>query len=250
MLRSLLFYPLFLPVFFSLSFVTWVYSYTGLPGRERVGLFMELVMARWGLFWAGIRLRMDLTAIPEGETCIFVCNHQSHLDILVLFWALGARKISYVAKKSLFKIPVFGWALHRNGHLSIDRGNRRAAMRAIEKAVEAARNGRSIVIFPEGTRQTQLTTLGEFKTGGMVLAMKCRKPIVPLVLAGTGEMMPKGRIRFTPGARDVCLRALPPIPADRYSIKEREALKEHLHTIMNSAYQEIHPCPEKRTPSP
>ena len=171
-----------------------------------------------------------------------MANHQSQFDIPILYTLLPGVPLSFVAKQSLFSIPFLGWAMRAAGHIAIDRDNRRKAMHSIDQAVRWAKQGARIIIFPEGTRNKNLEQLAEFKVGGMILALKCGLPIVPLVLAGTGEILPKGSLRIGSGRRDILLKALAPIDTAGYTLKQREQLKDELYLRMNTAYLELRQC--------
>ncbi|MEF2232277.1 MAG: lysophospholipid acyltransferase family protein [Pseudodesulfovibrio sp.] len=200
---------------------------------------------RWGLAWgaaavklSGVTIEADMgEAKPDGHY-VFIGNHQSNLDIPVLFKLLKGNRIRFVAKKSLFDIPIYGKALAHAGHICIDRDNRRAAMESLNQAVGVAKEGISPVIFPEGTRNTELDDLMEFKIGAMVLALKCGLPVVPFVMTNTGKVMGKGM--FVIDNRPVVrFRALPIIDPSRYTIKEREKFKDDLRAMMRAAYRDL-----------
>jgi 1-acyl-sn-glycerol-3-phosphate acyltransferase len=169
---------------------------------------------------------------------VFIGNHQSNLDIPVLFKVLKGNRIRFVAKKSLFEIPIYGKALAHAGHICVDRENRRAAMQSLNDAVEVVKGGISPVIFPEGTRNTNLSELMDFKIGAMILALKAGLPVVPFVMTNTGRIMGKGDF-FIDNRPVVRFKALPVIDPARYTLKEREQFKEDLHAMMNKAYKEL-----------
>lgn len=199
----------------------------------------------WGLKWgeaavklAGIKIEADMGDVDPNGHYVFIGNHQSNLDIPVLFEVLKGNRIRFVAKKSLFDIPIYGKALAHSGHISIDRENPRAAMKSVNEAVEKAKAGFSPLIFPEGTRNLNLDHLMEFQVGAMIIALKSGLPVVPIVITNTGRVMGKGQfvIDNTPVVR---VKALPIIDPSTYTLKEREKLKEDLYEMMNAAYKEL-----------
>lgn len=199
----------------------------------------------WGLKWgavavklAGVRIEADLGDVDPKGHYVFIGNHQSNLDIPVLFELLKGNRIRFVAKKSLFEIPIYGRALAHAGHICIDRENRRLAMKSLNEAVEKTKEGFSPVIFPEGTRNTALDELMEFKVGGMIIALKAGLPVVPIVMTNTGRVMPKGKLTID-NRPVVRVKALPVIDPSRYTLKEREKLKDDLYKMMNTAYKEL-----------
>ncbi|MBG0790734.1 MAG: 1-acyl-sn-glycerol-3-phosphate acyltransferase [Desulfovibrionaceae bacterium] len=199
----------------------------------------------WGLKWgaaavklAGIRIEADLGGINPKGHYVFIGNHQSNLDIPVLFEVLKGNRIRFVAKKSLFDIPLYGRALAHAGHICIDRENRRSAMKSLNEAVDRAKEGISPVVFPEGTRNIHLEELMKFKVGGMIIALKSGLPVVPVVIANTGRVMPKGRLTID-NRPVVRIKALPVIDPAKYTLKEREQFKDDLYEMMNAAYKEL-----------
>ncbi|UIJ37752.1 1-acyl-sn-glycerol-3-phosphate acyltransferase [Desulfobaculum bizertense] len=231
MFRTVFFYIAFFPVtlFYALA----------------INLFPKTATAnsvRWSsfLFWAaGIRIEADLENIPKSGQFIFMVNHLSQLDIPALMIKLAQWQVGFIAKESLFTIPLFGRCMEHQGSIPVDRTNPRKAMKSINIAVKKIKAGQNIVIFPEGTRSTDFSQLQRFKTGGMILALKTGLPVIPIVIDGTGEALAKGSIRVS-NKKTVRLRALPPIETQgRYTLKDRDAFGQDLHEIMSAAYTEL-----------
>jgi 1-acyl-sn-glycerol-3-phosphate acyltransferase len=162
------------------------------------------VLLRFGRPWSRILLaaagaRTTLQGaehVPQGP-CLFAANHQSLLDIPALFLVLpdNAR---FLAKESLFRIPVLGWAMTASGCIPIDRSNRARAVRTLREAAERVRGGRSVVFFPEGTRSKD-GKLAPFKKGGFHLALAAGVPVVPVAIAGSHRILPPGSLHVRPG---------------------------------------------------
>jgi len=121
---------------------------------------------------------------------IFMCNHQSALDIFALLSSLPV-PFKWIAKRSLFLIPFLGWGMKKAGYISLDRENPREALKAIEDAASKIREGMNIIIFPEGTRGDGRNLL-PFKKGGFSLALRAKVPIIPMGINGTSILQPKG----------------------------------------------------------
>ncbi|HOJ43127.1 MAG TPA: lysophospholipid acyltransferase family protein [Syntrophorhabdaceae bacterium] len=146
--------------------------------------------ARIHLFVSGIKVIVEgLEHIPEPP-CIFMCNHQSALDIYALL-AKMPFSFRWVAKRQLFSIPFFGWAMKKAGYISLDRENPREAIKAIEVAAKRIKDGTNLVIFPEGTRSKDGVLL-PFKKGVFSLAVRAGAPVVPASIKGTSILQPKG----------------------------------------------------------
>jgi 1-acyl-sn-glycerol-3-phosphate acyltransferase len=237
-MRSLFFLPGLVLVTVFYSSLCWLCARLGKNGR-----LSHRLEGLWGasiLFLAGIRLEADLSALDPEATYVFMANHQSNMDIPILFAALSGYNFRFLAKESLFAIPLFGPAMRRVGHVAIDRANRRKAMASIKEATDLVARGVGLLIFPEGTRSMDYSRLQEFKTGGMIVALKCQAQVAPIIVSGSGAILPKHARRPRPGI--VRLRALPPFdPADRYTLSEREAFKNDLWALMDRAYQEMRP---------
>jgi 1-acyl-sn-glycerol-3-phosphate acyltransferase len=147
--------------------------------------------------WAHIYLRIagvkvSVTGAEKVATppYIFMCNHQSALDIHVLLAYLPF-SFKFVAKRSLFLIPFLGWTMKRAGYISLDRENPRKALKAMDEAAKRIQDGTNILVFPEGTRSLDGKLL-PFKKGVFSLAMKARVPIVPVGIRGTSLLQPEG----------------------------------------------------------
>lgn len=185
------------------------------------------IIGRWWaksiLRVAGIKVQTrGLENFDPDKPCIFMCNHQSNFDILVLFSALPAQ-FRWIAKAELFKIPLFGHAMRGAGYISIERKDRKKAIQSLKQAAERIRSGASVMIFPEGTRSPD-GNIGEFKKGGFILAYDAGVPIIPLVLNGTWPIMSKDSFRIKRG--DVILSVLPAVKVTDYSKADKPKLIE------------------------
>lgn len=231
MLRTLLFYLRFIPA-------SIVYSAATVIMRNSPNVkWGERKWAACAVHASGMRLDVDLAAMDDGP-CVLMANHQSNLDIPVLMHVFPKRALGFVAKQSLFEIPLFGKAMLASGHVPIDRSNRRKAMKSLDNAAKAATRGVTVVVFPEGTRNPDPSSgPREFKTGGMIMALKCGLPVVPVVIHGTGDVVRKGTGRIYPGP--VRVRALPAFSPADYTLKDRERFKDDLFKVMDQAWREM-----------
>lgn len=157
--------------------------------------------------------------LPEGGA-IIVTNHQSLMDIPLLVAALP-RRVCFLAKRELGRIPLFGKAMGYAGNLFIDRGDPRDAVHLVRDAMRSIREGNLVVIFPEGTRSED-GEIGEFKPGAFYLALKGDVPVVPVYIDGGRRALPKGSVLFRPA--ELVVRILPPLPSSAFS-KEEIALE-------------------------
>lgn len=152
---------------------------------------------------------------------VFVANHVSWFDIFAL--ASEVPGCSFVAKAELRKIPLFGFAAECVGVVFLERENRKQAFASYELAAEEVRRGRAIVVCPEGTRGKDYH-LRPFKKGPFVLAIASQSPVIPTVVYGTIEIMPKGSFWIRSGKVD--LHFLEPVPTEGYDYDHRTELME------------------------
>lgn len=159
-------------------------------------------------------------AVEPGRSYVFLCNHQSLFDIPLLLTTCPGQ-VRMMAKKSLFRIPFFGWGLAAGGFIPIDRGDRSTARQSFSSAIDRLRAGTSILLFPEGTRSLADTLL-PFERGGLLLAMKTGLPIVPVGIRGTRAVQPKGSWAIRPGKVEVRYGA--PISCADYGVRRKAEL--------------------------
>ncbi|MBP9111555.1 MAG: 1-acyl-sn-glycerol-3-phosphate acyltransferase [Polyangiaceae bacterium] len=127
---------------------------------------------------------------PKGRTVLVMSNHQSHYDVPYLLHALGSN-MRMIAKKELYRIPVFGPALRASGFVEIDRSSKERAQKSLAEAAELIRRGIPLWIAPEGTRSKDGSLL-PFKKGGFHLALETGVPILPVSINGTRTILPSG----------------------------------------------------------
>ena len=180
----------------------------------------------------GTRVRLaGKERIPAHRPVIFMANHQSYVDVPALFFVPAQFK--WMADVDLFRIPVFGWAMAMAGYIPVLRGDGREGVRALQKAERLLKQGISIFIFPEGTR-SHTGVLGRFQSGGFRLAAMTGTPIIPVVVSGTRQMLPRGDWVFRWGVR-VWIDLLPLVepPAQR---RELRLWMEKVRGLMRKAY--------------
>ncbi|MEM7513592.1 MAG: 1-acylglycerol-3-phosphate O-acyltransferase, partial [Bacteroidota bacterium] len=163
---------------------------------------------------------------------VFIFNHQSSADMFIVS-KLIRKNATGIAKKELKTMPIIGQLLMAGGVIFIDRKNREKAIEAMKPAVEALKNGTSIIIFPEGTRSKDYS-LGAFKKGAFHLAMQAKVPIVPVVIRNAHDAMPRGTNFFRSAAIEV--KVLPPISTSRW---KKEHLDQKVHKIRNMFLKEL-----------
>jgi 1-acyl-sn-glycerol-3-phosphate acyltransferase len=192
-----------------------------LPPRGRWALAVSRVWSAGLLRASGVRLEVrGVSGLDPAASYVFLANHQSLFDIPAALLAAPGR-VRMVAKQSLFRIPIFGWALHAAGFVAVDRTDRQGARQSFAAAERRLRSGGSILLFPEGTRSTG-TALLPFKRGGFLLALRTGLAIVPVGIRGTRSVRARGQWSIQPGVVEV--RFGSPIPAAEFGIRRKREL--------------------------
>jgi 1-acyl-sn-glycerol-3-phosphate acyltransferase len=192
----------------------------------RVGMGLAYSAARI----SGARVKIvGLDAIDQSGTYIYMSNHVSNLDPLILC-PLIPRRTSILAKKEIWRIPILGKALDLAEIVPVERENREAAIQSIHRAGEVMRHGINMTIYPEGTRSLDGRLL-PFKKGPFHLAAESGFPIVPITILGTYEMLPKGSMIVRSGVATLVFH--PPVDPQRYAT--REELMQAVREAMNSS---------------
>jgi len=173
--------------------------------------------SRWGraIFWCIPSWRVSVEGqaqLDARQPYILVSNHQSLLDIMALCHL--RQPFKWVAKASLFDIPLMGWAMLLAGYIKLSRGEHGSIRRTYERARRWLASGISVFFFPEGTR-SRTGQLGPFKNGAFKLAMDTQIPIVPIVITGTRDMLVRGSWLFGWGGQ-VRITVLAPLQPAHY----------------------------------
>ncbi|MDD5287151.1 MAG: lysophospholipid acyltransferase family protein [Desulfuromonadaceae bacterium] len=233
MLRAYLYLAVFIPLTFLFSvssFVSTLFDDTG-----RAHAWHARLWGRLGLALTGVHVTViGAEHIPDGPV-IFMSNHQSNFDILALMAAMP-RRIHWIAKKELFDIPFFGPSMRRGGYIPLDRGDGRKALQSMDEAAAAIQKGKSVVIFPEGTR-TQDGFLLPFKRGGFILARKAAVPVIPVTINGSGRINPANQIRLYSGDIRIILHPPMNLPSDLRKSEAESWMMENVRESIESALE-------------
>jgi 1-acyl-sn-glycerol-3-phosphate acyltransferase len=204
----------------------------GIVGRPHLATPVTRVWARLILWTCGVRVEIDgLENLAGLETYVLVSNHQSFFDIFaVCAWMPGEPR--FVAKRELEKIPVVGLAMRRSGHVMIDRAK---GGQAIRRALKAARDGFSVVVFAEGTRFSD-NRVHPFNDGAAWLAIATRQKCVPMAISGTAGFFPRGARIVRPGRR-MRMAIAPAIDTTQLRGADREALTRQLEENVRALFR-------------
>lgn len=208
----------------TLGLVTW-------PVSPRGELYLKFARIWSGMILRGLSIPLEVEREAELDPehpFLFMSSHRSVFDIFALFLATR-HSLRMVAKRELFFIPIFGWALWMCGFIPIDRSNRESAIGSLAEAARKVRQGISVLVFPEGTRGSGDGLL-PFKKGGFVLALEAGVPVVPIAILGSERIMPKGS--FKVGRGRIRVRLGRPIPTAGRGPGARDALMSEVrHAI-------------------
>jgi 1-acyl-sn-glycerol-3-phosphate acyltransferase len=172
--------------------------------------------------------------LASGRSVILAANHESFADIVVLLACLPL-PVRFLAKRSIFRVPVLGWSIAAAGFIPVDRGDPSRGAATLDAALRRLRNGRSVVIFPEETR-TRTGELQPFKKGAALLALRSGLPLLPVGLAGTRRILPPDSLVMSPGR--AVLNVGEPIEVSGSSPKEARRLTERLRTEIGRLREE------------
>lgn len=202
-------------------FAPFMIGLTWLTGNED----FVYVPIRWfvkvGLALVGVKVVVDgLERLDPNQTYVFTPNHQSFIEVPLLPTYLN-RNVAYLAKKDLFKYPVFGVGMQVIRIVPVDRRDSQAAVESARVATEFLRSGKSYVVYPEGTRSLHGRLL-PFKKGAFMMAVAAGVPVVPVTISGSAAVMPKGKIRINPSTVHITIHE--PISTTPYSRENLGAL--------------------------
>ncbi len=221
-------------VYGSIGPALWAGAASGLVNRSRREA-VNVAGSVWGdlaTSLAGVDLRVDGEEhLWSHRPAVFIFNHQSALDTILMVKLLR-RDLTGVGKQELRLNPLFGPLFALAGVVFIDRKDTRSAIEALQPAVEALREGRSLVIAPEGTR-SPTPRLGRFKKGAFHMAMQAGVPIVPVVFRNVLDALPTSALVVHPATIEAVV--LPPIDTSSWTRETLDAEVEAIH----ARYREV-----------
>lgn len=176
------------------------------------------------------KLRVSgLENIDHRKTYIIVANHLSQADIVLLYQT--RMQFKWVAKDSLFKIPILGWCMTLGKHIELERGSFSSVKEIYREAAAWLRGGMSVLFFPEGTR-SETGDMKEFQNGAFKLAIKEGVPVLPVAIRGTHNTLPKGSWLFNTNII-LRLKVLPAIDVSGYSPADFASLRDKARQAIN-----------------
>ncbi len=222
------------------------FPWTFLTGDIRF-LYRVAMWSAWtGVRLAGIKVRtVGLEQLDPQRNYVFMSNHVSNIDPPIML-PLIPRRTSVMVKKELFSYLLLGKTMRMGSLVPVDRGNQEAGIAAVRSATAVLRQGINMTIYVEGHRSFDGKLL-PFKKGPFYLAMECAVAVVPVTIAGSHHVMPKGRFAIKPGIVTVIFHA----PIEPKDFGSRECLMEKVRRAIDSGlpaeFQEQNPEATKDT---
>jgi 1-acyl-sn-glycerol-3-phosphate acyltransferase len=208
------------------SLALWPFDRTGRLQHGCARLWCRMVA--WTI---GARLHVHGTAhVRPDRPYVYMANHSSLIDTPALFACLPYQ-FKIMAKRGLFHVPFMGWHLWTSGNFPVDRRDPRRTAKSVRQVIDGVRAGRSLAVFPEGTR-TPDGRLQEFKPGAFKIALRAGVPIVPVTIRGTFELLPRTTLAPRPGRVDVFIGE--PIDTAPYGEKRLPELMERTREAVAS----------------
>ncbi len=176
--------------------------------------------------------------LATGHGAIVMSNHESYMDPPALM-LLSPVPIRFLAKHTLFWFPVFGWAMAAMGMVPVNRGQQRKAFASIDRAAEGIRGGKVVLVFPEGRRADFAEAeLLPFKKGAFVMAARAHVPIIPVGVAGSRHILPKGWSWVYD--HDVAVVLGEPIDTSAFDVESKDALMALVRERIEAVRAEAH----------
>lgn len=173
--------------------------------------------------------------LKNNKAYIIISNHQSMLDILVLFRLFV--HFRWVSKTEIFKTPVVGWIMTLNNYIRVKRGDKKSIIKMIETSRKVIASGISILIFPEGTRSVN-GNLQQFKDGAFNLAVDTKTDILPVIInAVSGALAKKGIFRMN--RLSIKVRILDEIPYSSFEKSGISEIRNRIHGLMSAELRKI-----------
>ena len=220
---------------FPVAVLTWVLT---LPFDKR-RYALHRVTSFWASLYTWLNPAWPVTVtgtekIDESEACVFVANHLSLVDILVMFRIFSHFK--WVSKIENFRVPFIGWNMRLNRYIPLRRGDRSSVVQMMRECERTLAEGSSLMVFPEGTRSPS-GRMRQFKTGAFEMAIKSKAPVHPVVLKGTSDALPKSGFVLQ-GRHPISIQVLDRLPYESFAHMSVEELTAHVRGIIAAELDE------------
>ena len=219
----------FILIFFPVTFIIWLLVLPFDKDRKIVHwvlVYQSLILSYIIPIW---KIKVEgRDKVISGETYVIISNHQSILDILLM----NSLRLQYkwISKIENIKVPFLGWYLRMADYLAVDRGNPDSKEKMMVDAYNCLKKGISIMIFPEGTRSLN-GEIGFFRRGAFQLAISAKTPLLPVLIDGTGGILPKHGFIFR-GFHRITIKIFDPLLPDSFGTDNCDELALKLHNMM------------------
>jgi 1-acyl-sn-glycerol-3-phosphate acyltransferase len=227
---------LYVVILFILTSVIWLISTPFDRDRKLIHnllVWQSYILVRIMPVWK-VRIEGRQKA-DKGVTYVIISNHQSILDILLINCLRYSFK--WTSKIENMRMPVLGWYLRMAGYITVDRSDKQSKEEMLEKAYRYLTRDISVMIFPEGTRSVDGQP-GFFKRGAFQLAITAKKPILPLIIDGTGDLLPKHGLKFSRGHK-LRLRVFDPVYPESFETDDPDILAVKFHNFIKEKLNEL-----------
>lgn len=237
MIVSVLFYIIFFSftlVFFVIFSV--VFLLTVPFDRKRT------VMHRMSRFWSKCYFALVPTwkvelegveNIDPSQTYVVIVNHRSMIDIILMY--VLPLEFKWVAKKEIYRWPLFGWVMRMHGDIGIERGSSMGVKKMMEDGQKWLSRGVSLIVFPEGSR-SKTGEINRFKEGAFKMAKQAGVPILPCVIHGTGSATDGWKLNLK---NVYSVRVLEPVSAEEVQRTDVKELAQRMHDLIERHHEEL-----------
>lgn len=225
---------IFLPIFVISTIVLTLSSIIGckIGNYEFWSHYPGVVWSKLSLAAALCRVEVEgREKIDPKQSYIFVANHQGSTDIVLIFGYLG-QPFRWILRNGIKKVPVLGSFCENSKQIFVDESGANGIIHTVRQAVNVLKSGKSIVIFPEGTRCKD-GHLHQFKKGGFAIAAMTKHPVVPVTIVNSFQTMPKGT--FIPRPHKMKLIIHDPLPA----VTREEGNEAGIHRLLHDSQRAI-----------
>jgi 1-acyl-sn-glycerol-3-phosphate acyltransferase len=193
------------------------------------GMFLAYAVPVWRIKIEGRKKAV------RGTTYVIVSNHQSILDILLINCL--RYRFKWISKIENTKVPFVGWYLRMADYITVDRGDKESKEQMMVEAYQCLKDGISVMMFPEGTRSTD-NQIGFFKRGAFQLALSAKTSILPVLIDGTGGVLPKHGLTFG-GFHRITIKVLDPVPPESFGTNDCDELAAKFQMMMTEALNDL-----------
>ncbi len=201
-------------IFFPVSLVLWLVTIPFDKKRVVLHRYTCFCLGFWAYIMPFWRIKVEgREKIKKDTRYVIVANHQSQLDILMT--AMLFSHFKWVSKAEILKIPILGWQMALNKYITIKRGYVNSIAKMMNDCEDALKTGSSVLLFPEGAR-SETGEIQTFRPGAFILAENQQVPVLPVVIYGTKDALPK-RTLFSFGIHNIVIKVLDETPVSQMS---------------------------------